>query len=226
MGIREVTKALQFANRLADRGKLKKETYEGKTKGSGIIANTIVSASQHKFIIDLLDRPVSPDLCKNRPEMLRLTTGMYYIRYYGYGSKSHKKARPFYLYCDLLEKGFKVSGPEMLKAYAEQIPELAWIMRNTSISDSVFDAAYESRGIAIPFTIKIGMYRKKILEQNPHCKSVFVSRQLPPKLPHAFKGLTLPDCPNIHDYEKEMLAAEQTESVRNELESDKYAGEL
>lgn len=226
MGIREVTKALQFANRLADRGKLSGTAYKGKVKGSGIIANTIVSASQHKFIIDLLDRPISVDLCKSHPEMLRLTTGMYRIKYFGYGSKYHKKDRPFYFDCDLFEKGFKVSGPEMLKAYAEQIPEVAWIMRNTSISDSLFDAAYECRGIGIPFTIKIGMYRKKILEQNPHCKSVFVARQLPPKMPHAFKGLTIPDSPNIHEYESEMLAAEQSESVRNELESDKYTGEL
>lgn len=134
-------------------------------RGEEISALTFVSPLAYKVLIHLHEKRVTQDMIQNMDQNLRVTKGMYMIKYISKKSKDYKKGRPFTIGQDIIRMGIHVAGPRHFHYLCDKVPELNWIRHNTHYEDGLFDIAAMQPGIPIWFSIDWCGYAAKLASQ-------------------------------------------------------------
>ena len=154
----------QVAEKPKDYDKVpEKEAENG--EGTGISALTFVSPLAYKVIIHLQEKRVTYDMIKNLDSNLRVTRGIYMIKYLSKKDKKRKKGRPWCIGQDIIRMGINVGGPRHFNYLCEKIPELNWLRHNTTYCDELFDIAAMHPGIPFWFSVDWLGYAKKLAAQ-------------------------------------------------------------
>ena len=142
----------------------------------------MVSPLAYKYIVRLDDNPVDWDQVKALDPNLRVTKGMYMIKYTPKTSGDYKKGRPWKIGQDLIRWDIRVSGPQHWHKLCEKLPELGWLERNSTLTDYMFGLAARHPGMSFIFTVKWEEYEKQLQEKSisvlkTPLQSGFVSRK-------------------------------------------------
>ena len=120
-------------------------------------------------IVSLKDEPVSLETFTNFDPSIRQTGGFYQIIYNPTTSIFHVKNKPFFIGQDLIKMKVSVSGVRHWKCLCQRIPELAWIERNSTLTDQMFANAKKHPGMPLYFSVDwdryIAMIEQKAEEQ-------------------------------------------------------------
>ena len=130
-------------------------------------AQSFASPLVYKFAIRLDEKPVFQDQVKNLDPMLRMTKGLVMIKYTPRGSKDYRVGRPFKIGQDLIRWDIRVSGPREWEMLAQRVPELKWLMRNTTLNREMFSLAAQHPGMTFWCNVDWPKYAKKLQEQCP-----------------------------------------------------------
>lgn len=149
---------------LREDGGTKTERKLAKMKRLGISENSLVSPVCTKYIVDLRDRPVSYKNFISLDPNVRATSGMYYVRYVPVGSRHTSQGKPFVIGQDMLHFCVAVSNVQHWHCLAKRIPELGWIERNTTLTNSLFGFAKKHPNMNFTFTIDWERYGDKMTE--------------------------------------------------------------
>lgn len=141
------------------------ETGKGLKAGEGVSALTFVSPLAYKVIIHLQDKRVTYDMIHNMDQNLRVTKGLYMIKYIPKTDKRRKKGRPWCIGQDLIRMGIYVGGYRHWNYLCDRIPELDWLRRNSTLTKGMFDIAAMQPGISLWFTIDWCGYAEKLAAQ-------------------------------------------------------------
>lgn len=146
----------------------------GKTKNVGekiselvLVEDRLTKAHQWRMCISLQYKPITENDYYNAPKIrpdIRTTSGIYYIKYVPRCDRWRVLAFPYVFVNDITNKRIVVSGPEHLKELAKQIPEIRFILDNSSYDDGLFKVADMHPGIKIPFCLDTVRYCDKILK--------------------------------------------------------------
>lgn len=167
--------------RLLDK-RMTKIPAEEEGKMEEVSALTYVSPLAYKSIIHLQEKRVTYDMIQNLDPNLRVTKGMYMIKYIPKTDKRYKKGRPWMIGQDLIRMGIRVAGPRHFHYLCDRIPELNWLRHNTFYSDELFDIAAMQPGISFWFAIDWVGYAKKLsVQKGPE----FGSKQGPSSTPYS-----------------------------------------
>lgn len=132
-------------------------------KRDEVNALTFVSPLAYKLILNLDEIPVTKRMIKNLNPKLRVTKGIYMIKYVPKTDKRYKKGRPWVIGQDLIHMGIYVSGPKHWNSLCDKIPELNWIRRNSTLTDEWFDTVARYPGMSFWFCIDWPRYEAKIV---------------------------------------------------------------
>ena len=160
MGIKEIAKAALFQTATQ---KSKAEWKE--TMRDGTAKYRVICPSCTRALVDLNEVPVSIEALKSGDPNVRLTTGIYSIDYVPKGALKSKPKYPYHIAQDLLNMRLVCSGPKHLRAIANRIPEVAWILRNSNFSNSLFGYAKMHPGMNIPFCLDFVAYGDMIQQK-------------------------------------------------------------
>lgn len=130
-----------------------------------VSALTFVSPLAYKMIIDLRDLRVTESKMQSMDKNLRVTKGLYMIKYIPKSSKKYKKGRPWVIGQDLIRMGIYVSGWTHWNYLCDRIPELDWLRRNSTLTKKMFDYAAMQPGMSFWFTIDWPRYVAKLATQ-------------------------------------------------------------
>ncbi len=133
--------------------------------GQEISPLTFVSPFSYKLICHLNDKIVTKDMIKAMDPQLRVTKGLYMIKYYGKGDKKRRKGRPFCIGQDLIRMQVYVSGSRHWNRLCDEIPELGWIRRNSTFSDRMFTLAAMHPGMTFWFCVDWIAYWDKLASE-------------------------------------------------------------
>lgn len=113
-------------------------------------------------IISLFDLPVKDsDILGNNPD-IRGTRFMYGIRYQP--NMMTKSGADFVISADIIDakEKIRVGSFEQLKRMGRNDPAIAWLLRNTNLSDDLFAVAKVNINIRIPIAFDAVAYVRKI----------------------------------------------------------------
>lgn len=116
-------------------------------------ALTFVSPLAYKLILHLDEEPVTKSMVQNLDQKLRVTKGLYMIKYIPRTDKRYRKGRPWCIGQDLIHMGIYVSGPREWNKLCDRIPELNWIRRNSGLSEELFYTARNYPGMSFWFCV-------------------------------------------------------------------------
>ena len=145
-----------------------KEVEAGTKEGEVVSALAFVSPLAYKIIINLDEKKVTQDMMQNLDPKLRVTRGMFMIKYIPKTDKNRKKGRPWRIGQDLIRMQIYVSGPIHWNALCDKIPELDWIRKNSIMDNdqrkikTLFDLAAQHPGITFWFCIDWFKYNEKL----------------------------------------------------------------
>lgn len=193
--------------------------------GEVISALTFVSPLAYKVVINLSGERVTEDMIQNMDPNLRITRGMYMIKYVPKTSREYRKGRHFIIGQDIIRMGIHIAGVEHFHKLCDRIPELNWIRHNTHYEDGLFRIAALQTNIPIWFSIDWCGYAKK-LEALPGLE--FGSKQGVGSAPFASYKCSAKEyrehykdkCATLrtlHDVLKEVQEAEELPSVQKEM---------
>lgn len=134
-------------------------------KREEVNALTFVSPLAYKLILHLDEKPVTRKMIQNLDQKLRVTKGLYMIKYIPKTDKRYRKGRPWCIGQDLIHMGIYVGGPRHWNYLCDRIPELDWIRRNSGICDELFDTAARYPGMSFWFCVDWPRYESKLLSQ-------------------------------------------------------------
>lgn len=163
---------------------LKTEAENGAECGveRGVNAETYVSPLAYKYVVDLRDLPVYYEQIKALDPNLRMTKGLYMIKYTPRGSGEYRKGRPFKLGQDLIRWDIRVSGPADWNRLCDRIPELGWLRRNSTFTDRMFDLAAKHPGMSFWYSLDWVRYEDLIQSKtNTVLEHPLVSRKVSAK---------------------------------------------
>jgi len=200
-------------------------------KRDEVNALTFVSPLAYKLILHLDEKRVTKRMIQNLDPKLRVTKGIYMIKYVPKTDKRYKKGRPWVIGQDLIHMGIYVGGPRHWNYLCDKIPELNWIRRNSTLTDEWFDVAAQHPGMSFWFCVDWPRYRRKVMSGS---ESVSVQRnELKPfgaykcsgeeyRKHYKDKTATLRTLADVLHYvqEVEMLPAVQEEMINETGESD------
>lgn len=158
-------------------------TMRDKETGEDIEINAFapVSPYAYKYPCRMDDAPVDWAQIMNLDPQLRMTKGLYMIKYTPVHSRDYRKGRPFKIGQDLIRWDVRISGPEEWKELCARIPEFGWIARNSTFSTKLFKLAKQHPGMAFWFTVDWIRYRNKLVKQaksaSVHIEKPFVARK-------------------------------------------------
>lgn len=132
-------------------------------KREEVSALTFVSPLAYKLIVNLKEIPVTKTMIQNLDQNLRVTKGLYMIKYIPKTDKRYRKGRPWCIGQDLIQMGVYVSGPTHWNQLCDRIPELNWIRRNSTFSEKLFDIAVKHPGMTFWFCADWVRYEQKLL---------------------------------------------------------------
>lgn len=133
-----------------------------------VSASSFASPYVYKYVIDLTEKPIVWDQIFDLNPNLRMTKGMYMIKYTPVSSKDCRKGRPFKIGQDLIRWDIRVAGTKHWQALTEKIPELRWLARNSTLTNSMFGLAKKHPGMSLWFTIKWDEYEAKLKAQETY----------------------------------------------------------
>lgn len=131
----------------------------------GITENTLVSPYTTHIIMNIHDEPVSAVTFQSGDPDVRATNGCYTLQYLPRTDRRSIPGKPYIIGQDLIRMRICVSGPDHFNRLASRIPELAWMRRNTTISNELFGFAKMHPGIPLYFTIDWVKYGGKIIKK-------------------------------------------------------------
>lgn len=114
------------------------------------------------YIVSLTDKPISLKDFKSFDPDIRTTKGLYTIQYMPLGNSWRNPKFPYLIGQDLVRIRVTVSGPKHWGCLCQRIPELAWIKRNSTLTDELFAIAKKHPGLTIRFGIDFVKYCGKI----------------------------------------------------------------
>lgn len=147
------------------------EVGKGLKPEEGVSALTFVSPLAYKVIIHLQDKRVSYDMIQNMDQNLRVTKGLYMIKYIPKTDKRRKKGRPWCIGQDIIRMGIYVGGYRHWNYLCDRVPELDWLRRNSTLTERMFDIAAMHPGMSFWFSVDWPRYVDK-LEAQPKPVSV------------------------------------------------------
>ena len=146
----------------------KRLSYREKKKG--ISEKEFMNPFFVKKVVALNEEPISLENFKNFDPNVRTTGGYYTIVYHPTTSVRYVKNKPFCIGQDLLRLSVCVSGPRHWHCLAKRIPELKWLEKWSTLTDSMFGIAKKHPDVPFGFTVKWEQYNdmieKKAEEQN------------------------------------------------------------
>jgi len=131
-----------------------------------LVEDRLTKCHQWRLCVSLQYKPITEYDYYNAPKIrpdIRTTSGIYYIKYVPRCDRWRVLAFPYVFVNDITNKRIVVSGPEHLKALANEIPEIRFILDNSSYDDELFNIAAMHPGIKIPFCLDSINYCKKII---------------------------------------------------------------
>ena len=124
--------------------------------------NIFTPGKVYSYIVSIYDNPISlADFKQLKPE-IRCTHGFYTLQYIPAGSVKRNPKFPYLIGQDLVRIRVTVSGPKHWGALCSRIPELAWIKRNSTMTDALFAVAKKHPGLVLRFGIDFVKYCDKI----------------------------------------------------------------
>lgn len=124
-----------------------------------------VSPYAYKYPLRLDDAPVDWAQIMSLDPQLRMTKGLYMIKYVPQHSKDFRKGRPYKIGQDLIRWDVRVSGPKEWKELCARIPEFGWIDRNSTLRTGLFKIAKQHPGMAFWFTVDWIRYKNKLVKK-------------------------------------------------------------
>lgn len=129
------------------------------------IKNGLFLSDASRFIIKLDDTYPTKEQILNHNPLIRSTRGTYFIKYEPEGSDQKKDKLTFVVGNDLVGFKFKVRNSDHFEALAKVFPEVAWLLRNTNYDPKLFLVAKMHPGMIVPFSLNIGTYVDRLVEQ-------------------------------------------------------------
>ena len=130
--------------------------------GNMLIENSIISPNQTRVMVHLQDKYITyADIDALTDKNIRATRGTFFIKY-DKVSKFRNNKFPYIVGTDLMGFKVRVSGLRHFLAMTKELPEFAWILRNTNFTPAYFKLAKTHIGIQIPFSINAGAYAERV----------------------------------------------------------------
>lgn len=190
------------------------------------IENVLISPQSCLHVVDIRDIPVSFKSFTSFDPHVSVTQGFYQIVYIPTTSRRHIAGKPFVICQDMLHLRVTVSGPKHWHCLAKRIPELGWIERNSTLTNSLFGIAKKHPGAYFIFTVDwvryADMITRKANEQGIDIDNKpFVSYQCSQKdFDETYSKKKLCDKKGYLDYITEINEAENDPEMINELEGE------
>lgn len=139
-----------------------KIAYDGKGREAEINAQTFVSPLAYKFTISLTEKNVTLDMIQRMDPDLRITKGLFMLKYVPKTNSDYKKGRPWKMGQDIIRMGIRLSGPKHWHMLCNRIPELKWIERNSTLTDELFGLCAQHPGMTFWFSVDWVRYAKML----------------------------------------------------------------
>lgn len=117
------------------------------------------------YLVAIDENPITLSDFRRLKPNIRATRGAYTIQYIPRGSMHRNPKFPYLIGQDLVRLRVTVSGPTHWRSLCGRIPELAWINRNTTISEGLFGIAKKHPGLVLRFGIDFVKYCDKITKK-------------------------------------------------------------
>lgn len=130
-----------------------------------VSASSFASPYVYKYAVSLDEKPILFDQIFDLDPNLRMTKGLYMIKYTPLGSKDYRKGRPFKIGQDLIRWDIRISGAREWDELTRRIPELRWLKRNSTLTGNMFSLAKKHPGMSFWFTVKWDEYEAKLKAQ-------------------------------------------------------------
>ena len=128
----------------------------------GTSQNIFTPGKVYTYLVALDDQPITLQHFRELKPNIRATHGFYTIQYIPAGSVKRNPKFPYLIGQDLVRIRVTVSGPKHWGALCSRIPELAWLKRNSTLSDAMFGIAKKHPGLVLRFGIDFVKYCDKI----------------------------------------------------------------
>ena len=119
----------------------------------------------YAYLVAIDDQPIALKDFRELKPNIRATRGAYTIQYIPAGSVKRNPKFPYLIGQDLVRIRVTVSGPKHWSALCSRIPELAWLKRNSTLSDGMFGIAKKHPGLVLRFGIDFVKYCDKITDR-------------------------------------------------------------
>lgn len=139
------------------RNSINKGTVFGETS-----QNIFSPGKVYAYLVAIDDQPITLKDFRELKPNIRATRGAYTIQYIPAGSVKRNPKFPYLIGQDLVRIRVTVSGPKHWGALCSRIPELAWLKRNSTLSDAMFGIAKKHPGLVLRFGIDFVKYCDKI----------------------------------------------------------------
>lgn len=135
-------------------------------KGEELTNFSVLQPLPYYKLVRIDEEPIIMDDLKSFEPTLRATKGYYSIQYVPLKSTRVNSKRCRYLIGqDLVQMRISVSGPYHLKVLADRVPEIRWLLRNTTFHMGMFEVAKRHPGMPFPFTIDYYRYEEMLIEK-------------------------------------------------------------
>lgn len=202
-----ICKASLLENSLNVKSK-KRKKLNGKELGVAEQPLSFPSTSYH--IIDLRSEPVDVATFQSFDPNVRATFGKFMITFLNKNDNRVRKGRRFVIDQDLIRARIFFYDYRELKKVAERVPEVAWILQNSTLTEELLDVAIRHVGVPFIFTIDWVRYDKMIAEKaeakgiDLDLKPFVTSRHSEKIYKEKFEGKILSERRNINDYTKDI----------------------
>ena len=119
----------------------------------------------YTYLVSIDETPITLSDFKRLKPNIRSTRGAYTLQYIPMGSMYRNPKFPYLIGQDLVRIRVTVSGPKPWAAMCSRIPELAWLKRNSTLSDAMFSIAKMHPGLTLRFGIDFVKYCDKITKK-------------------------------------------------------------
>ena len=136
--------------------------FRNELEEDGVSQKIFTPGKIYNYIVNLYDQPVTLADFKRFKSDIRVTKGYYTIQYLPAASTGRNPKFPYLIGQDLVRIRVTVSGPKHWAMMCTRIPELAWIRRNSTLTDNMFRIAKMHPGLILRFGINFDKYCEKI----------------------------------------------------------------
>ena len=193
-----------------------------------VSASSFASPYVYKYPLRLDEKPIVWDKIFDLDPNIRMTKGVYMIKYTPAGSRDCRKGRPYKIGQDLIRWDVRVSGVVEWEELIRRVPELRWLARNSTLTWNLFGLAKKHPGMSFWFTVKWDEYEAKLKAQEDYDPEVgpFVSHKTSvkdyrDKFKSKDRAVLLR---TFNDILKEINEVERLDTVQEEMRSETGEG--